>query len=103
MRQLILLALILPFSVPAFADAGPSGNPEQEWTYCIQELIKAEVWSKVAPEKAVSNAYRSCRTEFKALMGALPNDAARNTYRKQVTRTQKDDLAFARKMAKVRR
>jgi hypothetical protein len=103
MRQLILLALLLPLSVPVFADAGPDDNPEQEWTYCVQESIKAEVWSKVAPEKAVSNAYRSCRPEFKALMAALPNDAARNTSRKQVARTQKDDLAFARKMANVRR
>jgi hypothetical protein len=88
----------------ALADAGPGDdNPEISWNYCMQEAIKAEVWSsKIAPEKVVANAYRVCRPEFKILMTSLPDDAARQAFRRKEKAYFPQHVAFAKRMANAR-
>jgi hypothetical protein len=103
-RSFLLFCVLAVGSATALADAGPSDDPETDWTYCVQETIKAVVWSsKVTPEKAVAKAYRDCRPEFNILMRSLPNQTSRDAYRRNVKASLPGEVAFAKRMAKLRK
>ncbi len=101
MLRLILAGFLMFDANLALAGGtGPGTGGVDDWYFCMQENIKAEVWSNKAKsaDAAVAASYRSCRPEFKTAMGTLETPAQKAAFRRDATIEQKQYLRFATKM-----
>jgi hypothetical protein len=95
MRYTLLLLFCLTLPVHA---AGPGDeNPQATWDWCMQEAIKAEVWSGIAASAAVKAAYKDCKPEYQTLLASSRNSAK---VKSETEAGHAERISFAKKMKK---
>jgi hypothetical protein len=96
MRFTFPFLLILTLPVHA---AGPgTENPQAAWDWCMQEAIKAEVWSgDITPQAAVTAAYKACKPEYQTLLATSPDPTK---IRSETEADHSAHITFAIKMKK---
>ena len=103
-KSIYIFSIFLLGVAPCQASGtGPGdGDPVASWDYCMQEEIKADVWSgNMDAEKAVSAAYRACRQDFKAALATLSTPQEKLALKQRAESDVKMHIDFAVKMKKL--